>query len=57
MGPELLECLGDARLMQKVEFCTRIREGQNPSLIDLVLVNEDDMVQNVASEPPLGMSI
>ena len=38
------------------DFCTRIREDQNPSLIDLVLVNEDDMVHNVASEPPLGLS-
>ena len=56
MGQELLECLGDASLTQKVDFCTRIREGQNTSLIDLVLVNEDDMVQNVASEPPRELS-
>ena len=42
--------------MQKVDFYTRIREGQNPPLIDLVLVNEDGLVQNVASEPPLGSS-
>ena len=56
MGQELLECLGDASLTQNVYFCTRIRESQNPSLIDLVLANEDDMVQNVASEPPLGLS-
>ena len=53
---ELLECLGHASLTQKVEFCTRVRECQNPSLIDLVLENEDDTVHNVASEPPIGLS-
>ena len=37
-------------------FYTRVREGQNPSLIYLGLVNVDDMVQNVASGPPLGLS-
>ena len=45
MGQELLECIGDASLTQKVNFCTRIKEGQ-----------KDDMVQNLAGEPPLGLS-
>ena len=40
MGQELLECLGDASLTQKVDFCTRIREGQNASLIDLIGVGK-----------------
>ena len=50
----LLECLGDASMPQKVD--TRVRGGQTPSLIDLVLIKEDDMVQNVASGPPFGLS-
>ena len=42
--------------MQQVDIYIRIREGQNPPLIDLELVNEDGLVQNVASEPHLGSS-
>ena len=30
IGQELLQCLGDASLMQKVDLFTRIREVQNP---------------------------
>ena len=41
IGQELLEYLGDASMTHKVGFYTRVREGQNPSLIDMVLVNED----------------
>ena len=41
---------------QKVDFYTRVMGGQTPSLIDLVLINVYDMVQNLASGPPFGLS-
>ena len=56
LGQELLEAVGDAGLHQKVNFNTRHRNNQTPSLLDLVLVNEDDMAQNLKSLPPLGKS-
>ena len=56
MGQDLLECLGDSGLYQKVSCYTRVRENQEPSLLDLILTNEDDMIQDVVSRPPLGKS-
>ena len=43
-------------MIQKVDVYIRLREGQNPLLLDLVLVNEDYMVHNVASEPPFWLT-
>ena len=56
IGQEFLEYLGDTNMIQKVDVYTRLREGQNPLLLDLVLVNEDYMVDNVASEPPFWLT-
>ncbi len=53
---QFLECLQDNFLFQKVDCNTRFREGQNPSLLDLVLVNEDGMVSDIEARSPLGKS-
>ena len=42
IGQELQECPGYASMTPKVYYHTQVRECQNPSLIYLVLVNEDD---------------
>ena len=39
-----------------VDFPTRFREGQTPSLLDLIITNEDGMVQNAEPRSPLGKS-
>ena len=53
---KMLDCLQNNFLYQKVDFNTRFREGQKPSLLDLVLLNEDEMVQNIEARSPLGKS-
>ena len=52
----LLDCLQDNFLFQLVDFNTRYREGQQPSLLDLVITNEDGMIKELNSRNPLGKS-
>jgi len=56
VGQEFLECFGDCGLFQKVTCFTRFRENQMPSTLDLILTNEEDMVPEVHTRPPLGKS-
>ena len=35
---------------------TRKREGQRPSLIDLVLVNDEEIISEIEHHSPLGKS-
>lgn len=51
-----LECMRDSFLIQHVKQYTRIRENQEPSLLDLILTNEENMVNNIAYNPGLGKS-
>ena len=51
-----LDCLEAHSLFQAVTFPTRYREGQNPSLLDLVLVNDPESLIDIESQPPFGNS-
>jgi len=53
---QFIECLRDAFLIQKVTEPTRHREGQQSTLIDLVLVSEEDLVSEILHMDPLGKS-
>ena len=53
---KLIDCLQDNFLHQTVRCYTRYREGQQPSLLDLVIVNDDQMVDEVVDQGPLGKS-
>ena len=49
-----LDSVDDLFLLQHVDKPTRIRQGDSPSLLDLVLTNEENM--NLMYLPPLGNS-
>ena len=51
-----LECIRDTYLCQYVTEPTRIRENNEPSTLDLVLTNEENMVHNLSYNPELGKS-
>ena len=46
----------DAFLIQHMQQPTRIRKGQEPSLVDLVFTNRDDMMCDISLLPGLGKS-
>ena len=46
----------DAFLLQHVKEPTRLRHGQQPSLVDLLLTNRDDMVTDIQVLSGLGKS-
>lgn len=52
----LLECIRDCFLYQHVTQPTRFRDGETPSLLDLVLTNEDSMVNSISYMSGLGKS-
>ena len=49
-----MNCLQDNYLYQEVNFNTRYREGQQLSLLDLIIVNNDQMVDDVNEASPFG---
>ena len=49
-----MEAVRDCFLFQHVEEPTRIRGNDNPSLIDLILTNEELQVSIVVHHAPLG---
>ena len=53
---KFLEMTKDAYLIQHQQEPTRIREGQNPTLDDLVLTNREDIVVNLNRLGALGKS-
>lgn len=55
-GELFMESIRDSYLYQHVSGYTRNREGNVPSIIDLVFTNEVDMVDEVLHESPLGHS-
>ena len=53
---EFLDLVNDLFVSQHVNFLTRISEGQFPSLLDLVLINEESFISEITFLPPLGKS-
>ena len=51
-----MESIRDSFLYQHVEGYTLTRESSEPSIIDLIFTNEDDMVDRIVHESPLGRS-
>ena len=51
-----LECLRDSFLYQHVKEPTRYRSQNVPSILDLILTNEESMVSNLQYKPGLGKS-
>ncbi|MES9881396.1 MAG: reverse transcriptase domain-containing protein [Sedimenticola sp.] len=56
MATQFLECIKDCFLFQHVQQPTRLRAGNIPSILDLVLTNEEDMLENIDYLPGLGLS-
>ena len=51
-----VENLRDCYLYQHITKPTRTRQGQEPSILDLVLSNEEGMIQDIEYLSPLGKS-
>jgi len=48
--------LEDLYIFQHVHFPTRYKNNQVPSLLDLVLTNNEHMIPEITSQPPFGES-
>ena len=55
-GERLLELVGSEVLTQHVNFDTRMREGQRPSLLDLVITKNVQDIRDMTPQCPLGRS-
>ena len=53
---DLIRCLQDCFMYQHVEYPTRYRHGQIPSMLDLILTNEEGMIQDMQYLPGLTCS-
>ena len=53
---KFINAVQDSFLFQHVEDHTRFREGNQPSLLDLIFTNEEGLVSNVEHLPPIGAS-
>ena len=51
-----IECIRDLYLTQHVDENTRQRGGNNPSLLDIILTNEENFISNIEYIGPLGKS-
>ena len=51
-----METLRDCYFYQHIDKPTRTRVGQEPSILDLVITNEEGMVEGVGYLSPLGKS-
>ena len=56
IATKFLEIIRDNFLYQHVTEPTRIREGQEPSILDLVFTNEQNMVDKIDYSHSLGKS-
>lgn len=50
-----LEGVKDTFFFQHVSHPTRFREGNEPSIVDLVLTNEENMIENIDYLTGLGI--
>ena len=51
-----VEALRDNYLNQHIMKPTRIRQGQEPSILDLVITNKEEMIKDLEYLRPLGKS-
>ena len=51
-----LECIRDSYLIQHVNTITRSRENSEPSMLDLILTNEEEMIDNLHVKNALGFN-
>jgi len=51
-----IDCIQDSYLVQHIDEPTRWRGADQPSLIDLVITNEENMISNLEYHAPLGRS-
>ena len=51
-----VECIRDNYLFQHVHSNTRYRDGQNPSCLDLVLTDKEELIENLRLGDMLGAS-
>ena len=52
-----IENIRDSFLFQHVTKPTRIRENNEPSILDFIFSNEEEMVSDIQYEPSLGKVI
>ena len=53
---EVIENIRDAFLIQKLSRTTKHRNGQQSTMPDLILVNENNLISNIDHRAPLGLS-
>ena len=53
---KFVECLRDCFFYQHVHEPTHVRGTDTPNVLDLIITNEENMVQNINYEAPLGKS-
>ena len=53
---QFLQAYTDACLFQHQKDTTRFREGEKPSVVDLVLTNKEGMIKDISTEAGLGKS-
>jgi endonuclease/exonuclease/phosphatase family metal-dependent hydrolase len=51
-----MECIRDIYLYQHTVEFTRTRENCEPSTLDLIFTNEEDMIEDLNYDSPLGRS-
>ena len=56
MSTQFLENMRDNYFFQHVTECTRLRENNLPSLLDLIFSNEENMISNMQLLPGIGKS-
>lgn len=56
LASKFLETIRDIYLYQHVKQATRYRGDNQQSLLDLILTNEEEMIDNVVHNAPLGNS-
>ena len=55
-GEAFLEFIRDSYLREHVNTITRSRENSEPSMLDLILTNEDEMIDKLHEKDPFGHS-
>ena len=53
---KFIENLRENFLVQMVDNYTRYRQGQDPSILDLIITNNDTLVEDLQYDPPIGKS-
>jgi hypothetical protein len=55
-GEQFLESIRESYLIQHVTGVTRVRDNSEPSILDLILTNEENMIDEIIYSSPLGSS-